>query len=147
MELIKEIILDFIDNVQLFGIKQLEEFLSDYFTAEEWEERYGRDDRFPSVVSVAVRFLCRNLHFALPLLYVVVVVCGIVEGSPAFAILFGGIFKTIWYAFLIAFCMFALLLMESFAKIVSCLILYGELPGGAENPADALMMYLAKRKD
>ena len=146
MELIKEIILDFIDDMRLFGIKQSEELFSDYFTADEWEKRFGRDDRFPSAVSVAVRFLCRNLHFVVPVLYVVVLIASVVNGATVVAALLGGAFKTIWYSLLIALGFFALMLMESFAKIISCLILYDELPGGAENPADALLMYLTKKK-
>ena len=147
MELILEMIRESIESFQFYGMKQSEEFLADYFKAEEWEKTHGRDDRFPSVVSAVARFLCRHLHFVVPLLYAVVMICSVVEGASVVVVLLGSVFKTIWYSFLIAIGFFALMLMESFAKITACLILYGELPSGAENPADALMIFLAKRKD
>jgi len=39
-----------------------------------------------------------------------------------------------------------LMFIESFAKIITSLILFNEMPQGAQNPADALLMAIVTRK-
>lgn len=125
-------------------IKDVEEAIALLFSPVFWEDRFGRDDRFPSVVSAVFRFLCRNLHFVAPLLLAGMVVFGIIGGASIVGVLLGSILLTVWYFLLGVIGLLTLMTMEAFAKLCACLILYGELPGGAENPMDALVCFLVK---
>jgi hypothetical protein len=50
------------------------------------------------------------------------------------------------YCVVLLFIFFMLMLIESFSKILTSLIVYNELPKGAENPADAILMFLVSPK-
>ena len=114
---------------------------SDAFTAEYYEAEYGTEHRFPSLVTAAFRFVLRYVLYAAPVIWVGMVVLCLVRQLPFLGALAAGLAFTalilagIFLVFLLA------MAMESYARIFSCLILYGELPKGAENPVDALITY------
>ena len=114
---------------------------SDAFTAENYEAEYGTEHRFPSFVTAAFRFILRYVLYAVPVIWVGMVILCLVRHLPFLGALVAGlafaalILAGIFLVFLLA------MTMESYARIFSCLILYGELPRGAENPVDALITY------
>lgn len=113
----------------------------DAFTAEHYEAEFGTEHRFPSFVSAAFRFVLRYVLYAVPVIWVGMVILCLVRQLPFLGALAAGLAFTalilvgIFLLFLLA------MAMESFARIFTCLILYGELPKGAENPVDALITY------
>lgn len=117
---------------------------SELFTAEEYAVELGEEHRFPSLVSTAFRFVLKYILFAVPVIYIgMLVVCLAQElpllGALAASLVFTAlIFAGIGLVFLLA------MAVESFAKVFSSLILYGHLPKGAENPVDALITYVVK---
>ena len=112
---------------------------SQLFTAEEYAAELGEEHRFPSLVSAAFRFVLKYILYAVPVIYIgMLVVCLVQElallGALAAALVFTAlILAGIGLIFLLA------MAVESFAKLFSCLILYDQLPNGAENPVDALI--------
>lgn len=122
-----------------FLTAQLQNFGS-HFSAAYYDAEYGTDRRFPSLISAAFRFVLRYILFAVPVLWAAMLVVGLVQQLPFLGALAAGLAFT---ALILAgiFLLFLLAMaLESFAKVFSCLILYGELPGGAENPVDALVI-------
>ena len=120
--------------------EKLHSFL-DAFTAEYYEAEYGTEHRFPSFVTAAFRFVLRYVLYAVPVIWIGMVILCLVRQLPFLGALAAGLAFTalilagIFLVFLLA------MAMESCARIFSCLILYGELPKGAENPVDALIIY------
>ena len=114
---------------------------SDAFTAAYYEAEFGTDRRFPSAVSAAFRFILRYVFYAFPVIWVGMLVLCLVRQLP----ILGALAASLIFAVLVlagVFLAFLLAMgMESFARIFTCLILYGELPKGAENPVDALITY------
>jgi energy-coupling factor transporter transmembrane protein EcfT len=120
------------------------DFLADYFRAESYRYEFGYSERFPSLMSLVFRFVLRYSCFFIPGLWVLSLITGIIEKFPFGKLLIVSPFATVWYAFLLVLAFAVLMLIESFCKIITSLILYGEPPKGAENPPDALIMYFVK---
>ena len=121
------------------------EWLSDFFTPEEYESSFGYSDRFPSAMSIAFRFALKYAFIIVPVILLAMIVLTIVEGLPFLAVFIVPLIATALVLVAIVLAFVLLMLIESFCKIIASLILYGELPEGAENPPDAIMMYIVKR--
>lgn len=124
--------------------KELCADMSELFCPESYEDSHGRDDRFPSVVSPAARFLCRNFYLAIPIIAIVVIVVQIILRIPLGGIIVYTILLVPVSVLGLVILVLALTAMEAFAKLCACLILYGELPRGAENFIDAFILGLAR---
>lgn len=124
--------------------KELCNDMAELFCPESYEDSHGRDDRFPSVVSPVARFLCRNFYLAVPVCVIVVAVAQIILGIPLGGIIVYTILLVPLLLLGIVILMLSLTAMEAFAKLCTCLILYGELPVGAENFIDAFLLSLAR---
>lgn len=117
---------------------------SELFSAEEYAAELGEEHRFPSLISAVFRFVLKYILFAVPVIYVgMLVVCLVQEMSLLGALVASLVFTALILAgiglvFLLA------MAVESFAKQFICLILYGQLPNGAENPVDALITYVVR---
>lgn len=124
--------------------KQLCADMSALFSRECYEDSHGKDDRFPSVVSPVARFLCRNFYLVIPVTVIAVIVIQVILGTP--------LGESIVYTIILApLCLLGLVIavlsltaMEAFAKLCACLILYEDLPTGAENFIDAFILSLAR---
>lgn len=114
---------------------------SSAFTADYYEAEFGTERRFPSFVTAAFRFVLRYVLYVVPVIWIGMVILCLVRQLPFMGALAAGLAFTalilagIFLVFLLA------MAMESYARIFTCLILYGELPKGAENPVDALITY------
>lgn len=124
--------------------KELCADMSSLFSPESYEDSHGRDDRFPSMVSPVVRFLCRNFYLVIPITAILVIVVQIVLGIPL-----GGMI--VYTILLVPLCLLGIVILvlsltaiEAFAKLCACLILYEGLPTGAENFIDAFILSLAR---
>lgn len=122
------------------------EAISDSFTADDYDYAYGKSDRFTSVLSVAFRFLLKYLHIVFPVLYVLIMVFNYETGDSVLELLVAGLIATVLLCIAIAIAFLVLMFIESFAKIMTSLILFNKMPQGAENPADALLMAIVTRK-
>lgn len=122
------------------------ETISEFFTPDDYTFSFGKSDRFPSVMSVAFRFFLKYLHIVFPVLYVLVMVINYETGDSILGLLFSGLIVAVFYCILLVIAFMALMLIESFAKILTSLIMFNEMPGGAENPPDALLMAIVTRK-
>jgi len=120
--------------------------ISDSFTADDYDYSFGKSDRFTSVLSVAFRFLLKYLYIVFPVLYVLVMVFNYETGDSILKLLVAGLIATVLLCILIAIAFLVLMFIESFAKIITSLILFNEMPQGAQNPADALLMAIVTRK-
>ena len=118
------------------------EDVSDYFTADAYTYAFGESDRFPSLMSKIVRFLLRYLYVVVAVAWVALIVLTALEGLPFLAIILVPPIAAALVLLLVAVLFAALMLIESFCKIIASMILYDELPSGAENPPDALLMFL-----
>lgn len=117
---------------------------SQMFSAEAYAAELGEEHRFPSLVSAAFRFVLKYILFAVPVIYIGMLVACLVKELPLLGALAAGLVFT---ALILAgvFLIFLLAMaVESFAKVFSCLILYGQLPKGAENPVDALITHVVR---
>jgi len=120
--------------------------ISDSFTADDYDYSFGKSDRFTSVLSVAFRFLLKYLYIVFPVLYVLIMVFNYETGDSILKLLVAGLIATVLLCILIAIAFLVLMFIESFAKIITSLILFNEMPQGAQNPADALLMAIVTRK-
>lgn len=116
------------------------------FTAESYRQKYGISDRFPSLLSIIFRFLLKHLYIVFPVVWVLTLVIGAGEDIPFVGKLIVSPIAAILYCVMIFVVFLILMLAESFSKIMASLILFNELPQGAENPADALLMSLVTRE-
>lgn len=127
-------------SVISFITAKLQSFRS-AFTPEYYEAEFGTERRFPSFVTAAFRFVLRYVLYAVPVIWIGMVILCLVRQLPFLGALAAGLAFTalillgVFLVFLLA------MAMESYARIFTCLILYGELPKGAENPVDALITY------
>jgi len=120
--------------------------ISDSFTADDYDYSFGKSNRFTSVLSVAFRFLLKYLYIVFPVLYVLIMVFNYETGDSILKLLVAGLIATVLLCILIAIAFLVLMFIESFAKIITSLILFNEMPQGAQNPADALLMAIVTRK-
>lgn len=125
---------DFIEEVQ------------QWFTAEAYQRKYGISDRFPSLFSVAFRFALKYLYIVVPAVWVLALVMGFGEDIPVIGAIIVSPIAAVIYCVLILIGFLVLMLLEACCKILASLILFNELPKGAENPADALLMSLVTQK-
>lgn len=126
--------------------REVIEIISEFFTAGEKASVFGESNRFPSLLNVAFCFFLKYLHIVFPVLYVLVVVLNYESGDSILGLLFGGLIVAVFYFILLVILFMILMLMESFAKILTSLVMFGELPQGAQNPPDALLMAIVTRK-
>lgn len=122
------------------------EAVSEFFTSDDYTFSYGTSDRFPSVLNVAFRFFLKYLHIVFPVGYLLVVILNYEAGDSILGLLFSGLIVAVFYCILLVIAFMALMLIESFAKILTSLIMFNEMPQGAENPPDALLMAIVTRK-
>ncbi len=117
---------------------------SEYFTSAYYREDLGEDPRFSSLTTAVFRKL---LHWPLYLItgiWLCAIIYGITQQTSFWALLPVSLFHTAWIL-LAGFVLFLILmLIEAVAKILTSLILYGQLPEGAENPVDGLLAYLTQ---
>ena len=118
------------------------DYLTYLFEAECYESFYGKSERFPSLFSLVVRFLIRYLYVLVPVICVGMIILGFVEAMAVYQILIVAPIATVLVLLAICIAFAVLMLIESFCTIIASLILYEELPTGAENPPDALLMHL-----
>ena len=103
----------------------------------------GMDDRFPSLVTAVFRFLLRYLLILAAVIYIGMVIAAVATGQltigPA---LITGILATALTLAALFVVFIVLMGLESFAKIIACLIQYGELPSryDDENIADEYVL-------
>ena len=122
------------------------EAVSEFFTSDDYTFSYGTSDRFPSVLNVVFRLLLKYLHIVFPVGYLLVVILNYETGDSILGLLFSGLIVAVFYCILLVIAFMALMLIESFAKILTSLIMFNEMPQGAENPPDALLMAIVTRK-
>lgn len=113
------------------------EMVGDFFTPEFYEPDFGIDRRFPSPVSAIFRFFLRFVFLLIPLAWVGFVAALLVQGNDFLSCLLMGLLSTGVSLLLVVGAFLLVMAVESFARIFACLILYRELPRGAENPVDA----------
>lgn len=118
--------------------------LSTLFCPETYEDSHGKDDRFPSVVSPVARFLCRYFYLIIPITVIAVIVVQVILGISLGEVIVYTILLVPLLLLGIVILMLSLTAMEAFAKLCACLILYEELPSGAENFIDAFILSLAR---
>lgn len=118
------------------------ETLSSYFTAEHYADDYGYSDRFPSFFSLITRFLIKYMYLLFPVLCIGGIILGIVEAAPFYQIILLMPIVAVVEAIVIAALLAFFMLIESFCKLLTGLILHGNVPAGAENPIDALLMFI-----
>lgn len=118
--------------------------LSAMFCPKSYEDSFGRDDRFPSVISPVARFVCRNFYLIVPIVAIIVIVVQIIMGISLGEVIVYTILLVPLLLLGIVILMLSLTAMEAFAKLCACLILYEELPSGAENFIDAFILSLAR---
>lgn len=122
------------------------ETISEFFTSDDYTFSYGKSDRFPSVLNVVFQRLLKYLHIVFPVGYILVVILNYETGDSILGLLFGGLVVAVFYCILLVVALLALMFIESFAKILASLIMFNEMPQGAENPPDALLMAIVTRK-
>ena len=122
------------------------EIISEFFTSDDYTFSYGKSDRFPSVLNVVFQRLLKYLHIVFPVGYILVVILNYETGDSILGLLFGGLVVAVFYCILLVVVLLALMFIESFAKILASLIMFNEMPQGAENPPDALLMAIVTRK-
>lgn len=123
----------------------IEEVLQ-WFTAEAYQRKHGISEHFPSLLSTAFRFMLKYLHIVVPVVWVFALVMGFGEDIPFIGALIVSPIAAVLYCVLILIVFLVLMLLESCCKILASLILFNELPQGAENPADALLISLVAHK-
>ena len=121
-------------------IFDIRDMLCESFTPEGQEGiSKGRDYRFRSIVGYLVRPILWLLPIILPLIPVGWIVACIIAKAGILDIILYAIFGSLYVVFLGALIIVLLCALESFARIITSLILYNELPVGAENPVDFLI--------
>ena len=120
----------------------LVEDLCERFTPEYYEADFGYSERFPSVVSLAFRYVIKYAYITLAVLWLSSFVLGAIEGTPFFQILLLSPLVAVLGAAGLVILFALLMLVESFCKILTGLILEGNVPEGAENPIDALLKFI-----
>ena len=103
----------------------------------------GMDDRFPSLVTAVFRFLLRFLPILAIVIYIgIVIVAVATEQLTIGPALITGILATALVLAALFVVFIVLMGVESFAKIIACLIQYGELPSqyDDENIADEYIL-------
>ena len=116
------------------------------FTAETYKHNFGEADRFPSLLSAVFRFVLKYLYIVVPVVWILAIVVGFGEAIPFIGVLIVSPIAAVLYCAGILIAFLVLMLLESFSKILASLILFGELPQGAENPPDAFLLSLVTRK-
>lgn len=116
------------------------------FSSELYQRDYGISDRFPSVLSAVMRFLLKYLHIVVVAVWVMAIVIGAGEDIPFFGKVLVSPIAAALYCAMILFAFFVLMLLESCCKILVSLILFDELPNGAENPPDAILMSIVSKR-
>jgi len=124
--------------------KELCEEMSDLFAPEYYESLHGSDDRFPSLLSPVARFVFRNFYLVIPVTAVAMIVVQIILGNSWSEVVVYTLLLVPLILLGIVMLLLSLTAMEAFAKLCACLILYGELPSGAENFIDAFILGLAR---
>ena len=122
-------------------IMDFRDMLVDSFTPEgQTGISQGRDYRFRSIVGYLVRPILWLLPFILPLIPVGFIVGCIISKLGIIDMILYAIFGSLYVVFLGTLIIVVLCALESFARIIASLILYNELPVGAENPIDFLII-------
>lgn len=123
------------DKLQIF---------SEYFTPAYYRKDLGEDPRFSSLVTAVFRKLLHWPLYVMAGTWFCAMIYGITQQTSFWALLPVSLLHTavILAAGIALF--FALMLIESVAKILASLILYGRLSEGAENPIDGLLAYLTQ---
>ena len=122
------------------------EIISEFFTSDDYTFSYGKSNRFPSVLNVIFQLFLKYLHIVFPVGYILVVILNYETGDSILGLLFGGLVVAVFYCILLVVALLTLMFIESFAKILASLIMFNEMPQGAENPPDALLMAIVTRK-
>lgn len=97
------------------------------------------DRRFPSPVTALFRLFVLYIWLFIPLCWAGLCI-GCFDPALHFAAnLISGLVAAVLVTAGVLLVFLLLMALESFAKLFSSLILYGEVPAGAENPIDALL--------
>lgn len=123
------------DKLQIF---------SEYFTSAYYRKDLGEDPRFSSLVTAAFRKLLRWPLYLMAGIWFCAMIYGITQQTSFWALLPVSLLHTALILVAGIALFLALMLIESVAKILASLILYGRLPEGAENPIDGLIAYLVQ---
>lgn len=138
--------LDFIQKI----VNWYREFIEDAtytFTAEAYELSHGKSDRFPSLVSAVLRFILKYLYIVVGVIWIIsLVMCLFTEEIPTIGAFIVSPLATVLLCLAALIVFFVLMMLESFSKILASLVLYNELPEGAENPVDSMLLLVINRK-
>ncbi len=116
------------------------------FSPEAYEYLHGKSDRFPSLVSAVLRFLLKYLYILVAVIWVIaMIMCFFTEEIPIFGAFLVSPLATVLLCLVALIVFFVLMMLESFSKILASLVLYNELPKGAENPVDSMLLSVINR--
>lgn len=125
------------------------EFILLYFSPSFYEPSLGRSAHpFRSLITALFRLYLRLPYIFLPLFYVIWAVSGFIEGELGVVpVLLTSLLAAVLTFLGVLLLFFLLMFVEAVAKVISSLVLYGELPRGAENPPDALVARLVRGRN
>lgn len=116
--------------------------LRDYFLPAYYKHYYGGDERFYSLTGRLILFFLRHpVAVLLMCLSVPVLAALFIEQPLHFFLLFGPAISVLSFFFFVL-ALLLLTALEAMAKLMACMLFYGELPRGPENIVD---LYILRR--
>lgn len=123
--------------------KKLKDFRS-CFRAKHYIPDLGKDDRFGSWGAALFRKMLKNPVYTVLAIWLASLVYRIAVPMPLPDILLGSVLWTVGNLLGLTLWLCLQMLLEAVTKVMSALILDGELPGGADNPFDGFVAYLTR---